>query len=308
MPKKKTTEEIDNFLSSKNLIRLGDYINVDTHLHIKNLKCNHEYDMSFSHIRRNYGCPICSKRKKKTTDEFRKYVSSISDEYEFIGVYKSVNTKAQFYHKACNNYYFNRPEDFIMGGRCPICAKNKLQEINNKKRKTAEEFKNEIISLTNNEYNVLGNYVNNKIKIEFIHLKCKNKFLMKPNAFLGGCRCPICKASHGETIIKNILDENNIEYEFQKKFTGCIDKKELPFDFYIPIINTAIEFDGEQHFTPVNFGGGMPNESFKLIKKHDEIKNTFCYTHNIDLLRISYKDINNIENIVTEKIIKKIRK
>lgn len=57
----------------------------------------------------------------------------------------------------------------------------------------------------------------------------------------------------------------------------------------------CIEYDGQQHFIPVNFNTKkVDNESlqkqFELIKNHDKIKNNYCKINNIKLLRISYKE------------------
>ena len=53
--------------------------------------------------------------------------------------------------------------------------------------------------------------------------------------------------SKGNVKIAEILDENGIEYEIEKKFATCVDKRYLPFDFYVDN-KYLIEYDGEQHF------------------------------------------------------------
>jgi hypothetical protein len=62
----------------------------------------------------------------------------------------------------------------------------------------------------------------------------------------------------------------------------------LPFDFYLPKYNICIEYDGEQHFEPLEFFGGI--KAFDELKKRDEIKTKFCRDNNIKLIRISYRD------------------
>jgi len=67
----------------------------------------------------------------------------------------------------------------------------------------------------------------------------------------------------------------------------------LPFDFYLPKYNTCIEYDGEQHFQPVQFGGISLKEAelnLKNKKHNDNIKEKFCKMKNIHLLRIKYLD------------------
>ena len=111
-------------------------------------------------------------------------------------------------------------------------------------------------------------------------------------------RCPKCSSSKGENLIDEYLSNKEIEYVRQKTFDGCMNKGLLKFDFYIPKLNLAIEYDGEQHFKPVEQFGGK--EAFVLVRENDEIKNRFCRENNINLLRISYKNIKKISKILEE--------
>jgi hypothetical protein len=38
------------------------------------------------------------------------------------------------------------------------------------------------------------------------------------------------------------------------------------------------------------------------VKEHDEIKNNFCNENNVNLIRISYINFNNIKNILSNEI------
>lgn len=64
--------------------------------------------------------------------------------------------------------------------------------------------------------------------------------------------------------------------------------KNIHFDFYLPEENICIEFDGEQHFRPIDYFGG--ENTFKLTQKRDKIKNKYCKNNNIKLLRIKYDE------------------
>lgn len=117
------------------------------------------------------------------------------------------------------------------------------------------------------------------------------------------CGCPECSVSNPESKCQIFLMENNIEYEFQKKFQGCRNKNMLPFDFYIPSMNICIEIDGRQHFQVVEKFGAF--EGFKRNLKHGCIKNKFCRDNNILLLRIPYTKFNVMEEILTDVLINK---
>ena len=104
------------------------------------------------------------------------------------------------------------------------------------------------------------------------------------------CGCAI--SSKGETIIQQILRENKINFIRQKTFESCKDKQALPFDFFITEKKYLIEFDGRQHFKPIDFFGG--DLAFQKCQKHDKIKNQWCKNHNIPLIRIPYTQLNNL--------------
>lgn len=108
------------------------------------------------------------------------------------------------------------------------------------------------------------------------------------------------RISYGEKIIKSWLDLNRIEYEQQKEFEECVNKKNLRFDFYISDKNLCIEFDGRQHYEPIDYFGGI--DGFLYRKKLDNLKNEFCRVTGISLIRISYEDINIVFDILNQVI------
>ena len=97
-----------------------------------------------------------------------------------------------------------------------------------------------------------------------------------------------CLLSNGEDVISDYLTKHNIEFEKQKAFDDCAVVRSLKFDFYISQINTAIEYQGIQHFEPVKFFGG--EEDFKTRVAYDNIKKEYCDSHNINLYYINYND------------------
>lgn len=73
--------------------------------------------------------------------------------------------------------------------------------------------------------------------------------------------------------------------------------KKLSFDFFLPEHKLAIEFDGLQHFEPVEFFGG--EEKFKIQQRNDLYKNMFCEENGWSLLRIHYKDAGEAEELIS---------
>lgn len=117
-----------------------------------------------------------------------------------------------------------------------------------------------------------------------------------------GNRCPSCNESKGEQIINEYLMKNIINYKIQHSFENLIGLGNglLSYDFYLPIENLLIEYQGLQHYEPVKYFGGL--KQFKKQQKHDKLKRDYAITHNIRLLEIPYWDYDNIEKILDRQL------
>lgn len=111
-----------------------------------------------------------------------------------------------------------------------------------------------------------------------------------------------CMKSHGEYYISTYLLSNSINFEKQKKFSDLlgVGGGNLSYDFYLPNHNMLIECQGEQHERPIEYFGG--EEQFAIQQEHDRRKREYAKNNGYKLLEISYKDYNNIENILTKAI------
>lgn len=130
---------------------------------------------------------------------------------------------------------------------------------------------------------------------------CGNEFITSFASYtrfgINRCHSCSCKESSGEMRIRNILNSKNVTYIQEKRFKDCKDKKPLPFDFYLPGYNLIIEFDGQHHYFPIH-----GEENHRATTLHDKIKDDYCRTHGIELLRIPYWDGDNIEKIIIDKL------
>lgn len=113
-----------------------------------------------------------------------------------------------------------------------------------------------------------------------------------------------CLLSYGELIISKILKENHIPSKRNYKFDDCKGEKGRLYRFDFGILNKdnqllyLIEFDGEQHFTGKN-RGWFSLDSINGTQKRDKLKNDYCFTNNIPLIRIPYTRLKklNIKDI-----------
>jgi hypothetical protein len=143
-------------------------------------------------------------------------------------------------------------------------------------------------------------YKNNTTKVEIV-CKKHGSFFQIPNAHKDSKQgCPSCKESKGETKIRVFLESNKIEFIPQHSYKDCKYKNKLLFDFYLPKYNLIIEFDGMQHYEPIKWLHGRSDYNFEYQQLKDSIKNEYCNNNNIQLLRIPYTEMNNIEKIISK--------
>lgn len=252
------------------------------------------------------GCPKCNigknskgkgnKKLKYKTDEFIKICRDVhSNKYDYTETkYKGIKNKIKV---ICPEHglFLVRAENHMNGISCNKCARDE-------KKRNKVELISELNEIHNSkyEYHINDNYVSTKDKIKIICPE-HGEFIQELEIHLRGSGCTLCKTkSRGEISIKNFLEKNKIKFIREKSF-----KNRLRFDFWLPDLNTIIEFDGKHHFEPIKYFGG--EENFKKVKKNDNIKNLFCVENNINLLRISYKDYDNIEKIINKKIIENVK-
>ena len=77
------------------------------------------------------------------------------------------------------------------------------------------------------------------------------------------------------------------------------------YDFSLPDLKTVIEFDGEQHFKPVRFGGQslyLAKKQFKKIALYDTIKLCNVYLMGLKIIRISYHHFDKISEILDKEL------
>ena len=86
--------------------------------------------------------------------------------------------------------------------------------------------------------------------------------------------------------MRKFLEENGISFEAEKKFIGCKNVEPLRFDFYLPDHNVLIEYQGIQHYKPVEFFGG--EQAFEKLKKRDKIKREWSRDSSFELVLIKY--------------------
>lgn len=173
-----------------------------------------------------------------------------------------------------------------------------------RKPKTTENFIEKAKQIHGNKYDYsLVEYKNNKTKVKII-CPIHGVFEQTPNCHLSLQGCPKCKTPKGEKKIFSFLIKEGISFESQKKFKDLFDKDIshlLSYDFYIPSKRLLIEFNGKQHYNFKSlFYKNKTIKDFYIQKHHDWLKRKYAIKNNYKFLVISFKDIEKIDNILTE--------
>lgn len=176
---------------------------------------------------------------------------------------------------------------FRSGQGCRYCANEKKSKD---KLLTHQEFLNKIKTRKDiNDYEILENYTNARIKILVKHLKCNKEYKIFPSKFMAGCSCPYCQGRYrNEEEFKlqmyNLVQD---EYKLISKFNKYGEKVEIKHEY------CGYEYE----VLPKKFLGGnrcpicSGNNSSNLSCKIE----SFLYNYNLNYKKeFSFKDLKNI--------------
>jgi hypothetical protein len=252
-------------------------------------RCSTLYYKETDCIKRHKGFKWLLKYSHK---EYCDKVKKVNPQFTILEEYKECNQKIKIQCGICGKVYRRTACQLFKKTICSNC-------FYNQKKMTNQEFHKKLKKLPIYlDIEIINDYIDYNTKIKVKCKKCKTIYDVSPNNILRGSRCPSCWSvkTKGEQKVEQYLKNNDIFFLPQKTFKNCVSKKnrKLRFDFYIPLENVCIEYDGPYHFDK-NFWLNKNNPNFK---EHDEIKNKFCKDNNINLLRIPYWEEDNINNIL----------
>lgn len=182
---------------------------------------------------------------------------------------------------------------------CEICRKNNPNY--NYKFNDLTNLKFGLLTVISHEGKDAGGHYTWKCMCD-----CGGKTIVSSNALLSGntssCGC-LKNTSIGEAKINSFLLEKNRIFKRQITFNNCLSPKgsKLLYDFGIyhnEQLLGLIEYDGIQHFQPIEYFGGK--DGFSYLHECDKIKDKYAKENNISLLRISYLDQNKINEILNQ--------
>lgn len=251
-----------------------------------------------------FGCKICS---SKIVGEKRK----LSKE-EFINRAKKIHGNKYDYSKIkyidyetpitiicpIHGEFQQSPSKHLSGHNCPKCmGKNWTVDdfIKESKQIHGDKYdyskvKFDIDSRSSTKVEIICPEHGSFWQLPYVH--CKN-----------GCGCPECRQSHGERLVASILKTNNIEYITQFPIENPYEGRNFKLDFYIFYNKNkyVIEYNGRQHYEPVDVFGGQKAFEEQLLR--DSSLRKYCKENNWKLLEIPFYNteeeiINSIQNFL----------
>lgn len=293
MPKRKTHEEFVRDIKkiNPNIEILGKYIKSSLKILCRCKICNHEWETQANNLRYQ-GCPACGILRRSNI--LRKSVERFIEQSKIVHGNKYNYDKVKYINDRtpvtiiCPKHgdFTQIPSNHLNGKGCPQCAK----EYNSKLfSDTTESFIQKAILVHGNKYDYSKvNYIRSQEKVCIICPE-HGEFEQRPNDHLMGKGCPKCNQSKGERTVEQYLVDNNIEYVPQYAIT--IDSSINPsgfayVDFYLPTLNTIIEYNGEQHYVAKEYFGGKIKFEHQLLR--DNYIRNYCKENNIKLVEIMY--------------------
>lgn len=305
MAKRYTYAEVKHFIEVESESRCkllsNEYKNVKTYMLFK-CECGIDFKTTFEQFKdrnkrqcNNCGMQTTWNKLRLSYEEVKKFIEVISkSNCKLLSTEYINNSSDMIFLCSCGEEFVTTFNNFSNHNKrqCNKCSK--------KYRYDKDTYREKIHELYQNEYTVLGDYINANTPILIKHNDCDFQWFVTPCEIIRRNICPSCNKSIGEKRIVKYLKINKINYKEQYTFDDCRNKFLLPFDFYLPEYNLLIEYDGEQHYKPIDFFGGR--ERFEYQQQNDNIKNNYCKQNNIRLIRIPYWDFSNLEDILQHEI------
>jgi hypothetical protein len=250
--------------------------------------CGNELDVISDNLTRrpNMSCQECANKKRANSNR----IDVIGNKYGRLTVLEIVSgtspTKVRCMCE-CGNEHICCQSDVISGHTKSCgCLQHEVTSETNTKDWTGHASAYGIEFICQDHMNEKGQWLW-KCRCGL----CNGLFIALPakvnNGHITSCGCRIQSA--GEEYVQSVLAKEQIDFISQYTFDDCKCIYVLRFDFAIMRSGKLIgliEYDGKQHFEPIDFFGG--EDGFRRTQERDEIKNTYCKDHDIPLLRIPY--------------------
>lgn len=276
-------------------------------------KCNTNFEAEINSIKKGHVCcPVCKRQNKIEQQEQKFEVGDILNQYgaKYFGEAGYKRGKRYIYYECgyCHSTACGRLDQIkskVIGcGMCRDERHTKYQVGDIIESVYGVKYKFDSLS---NETTPTGHRLGIFYKLDKDDKPTGGLFVAQPtNVALGFVHTGV--ASKAEKIFDKKLAELGIKHFNQFSIDSLRSKKnvQLRFDFLVLFNNKKIlvELDGEQHYRPINYFGGV--DRYKNQKERDSQKENFVKNQKeYILLRIPYWDFDKL--IDTEFILTRLK-
>lgn len=246
---------------------------------LKNIEHN-LWQTSIHSILQGTRCPACSNLQRYTEEQVNIILASknIKLLQPFDGaIIHITNIQCTICSYGQNNEWTTPLAPILYNTGCPKC--------NNHLPKTIDEI-NTLLQILNIKQIQPHNKMSDRV--EYYCYNCNNPFITQPKEIVAGQGCPYCNKYI--CIIATLLNQYDISFIRECRLqTIASCERNLKADFFLPKYNTIIEYNGDQHYQPVCFGGitkEIAKQKFIDQQARDYMKQQWCDTNNIKLIWI----------------------
>ncbi len=100
-------------------------------------------------------------------------------------------------------------------------------------------------------------------------------------------------------IVKKLFKEYNVYYQYRPFYLISSIGGQMSYDIFISKLNIAIEYQGKQHFEPIEYFGG--EEAYKRTVKRDKEKLELSKKNDITLVYVNYWEDISVD-LIREKL------
>lgn len=228
-------------------------------------------------FRYKHGCGKCG-QKLNTTDVFiEKCIKKYGTKFSYTKVNYINSTTNVTITCPIHGDFEITPADFLRKEYgCPKCAKNY--------QLTTDDFINRSLKVHGNKYDYSKSiYVNKNTKVCIICPE-HGEFWQKAEDHYLGHGCFACKLKSQTKLLEKLkrsFPNETFTWEYTNTWLG---KQRI--DICLEKYCVGIEYDGQQHYFPMNYFGG--ERSFKEQVEADALKNQKCKENGFTLFRVKY--------------------
>lgn len=298
-----------------NLTLLTPYISGKRNVTVKCNKCGNVWNVQpLELLLHKYGCNICANRhtgfvSRKTLKDFWLDLKKVNPNVYIKSKYSGNKVPIKAQCKICSYNWSARPNDLLTSrSRCPQCgfAQNTYKrasfckayrKIRDKRPDESYQHYNQhafayVAMKKHPHIRLLSIFQTYDGFVRIKCLKCGNTNYLTAKNLLNGFACPRCeriglRVSRGERVIVSLLSQAGIHFEYPFIPRELTDKISLHYDFRVNG-KYLIEYQGEQHYRPVDYFGG--EEQFKVQQQHDQMKREWAKENGFELIEISFMD------------------